>query len=109
MSAAKTPDLEPYWMPFTGNRWFKKNPRLIESARGMYVTTADGQELLDAIAGLWCCNAGHCHPKIVAAVKEQAETLDYALAFQMGHPKVFELAVRLTELAPGGPELRLLR
>ncbi len=101
MSAAKLPNLEPYWMPFTGNRWFKKNPRLIASASGMFVTTADGHELLDGIAGLWCCNAGHCHPKIVAAVQAQAETLDYALAFQMGHPQVFELAVQLTDLAPG--------
>ena len=101
MSAAKLPNLEHYWMPFTGNRWFKKNPRLIESAAGMYVTTADGRQLLDGIAGLWCCNAGHCHPKIVAAVKQQAETLDYALAFQMGHPKVFELAEQLAALAPG--------
>jgi beta-alanine--pyruvate transaminase len=101
VSAAKLPNLEPYWMPFTGHRWFKKNPRLIQSASGMYVTTSDGRELLDGIAGLWCCNAGHCHPKIVAAIKEQAETLDYALAFQMGHPKIFELAEQLTDLAPG--------
>lgn len=101
MSAARLPNLEPYWMPFTGNRWFKKNPRLIQAAEGMFVTTTDGRQLLDAIAGLWCCNAGHRHPKIVAAVKEQADTLDYALAFQMGHPKVFELADQLTKLAPG--------
>ncbi len=55
-------NLEPYWMPFTGNRFFKANPLLMESAEGMYFTTTDGKKILDGIAGLWCCNAGHCHP-----------------------------------------------
>ncbi len=96
------PDLEAYWMPFTGNRYFKQNPRLISRADGMYCYTHDGKQLLDAVAGLWCCNAGHCHPKIVEAIKEQAETLDYAMAFQLGHPTVFELANRLVDIAPEG-------
>ena len=96
------PDLNAYWMPFTGNRYFKENPRIISRAEGMYCYTHDGKELLDVVAGLWCCNAGHCHPKIIEAIQEQAETLDYAMAFQLGHPKVFELANRLTEMAPSG-------
>ena len=96
------PDLESYWMPFTANRYFKSHPRLIERAEGMYCETHDGHRLLDAVAGLWCCNAGHCHPKIVEAIQRQAETLDYAMAFQLGHPTVFELANKLTELAPEG-------
>ncbi len=96
------PDLEAYWMPFTGNRYFKQNPRLVTRAKGMYCYTHDGKKLLDAVAGLWCCNAGHCHPKIVEAIKDQAETLDYAMAFQLGHPTVFELANKLTGLAPEG-------
>ncbi len=96
------PDLESYWMPFTGNRYFKQNPRMISRAKGMYCYSSDGQKLLDAVAGLWCCNAGHCHPKIVEAIKEQAEVLDYAMAFQLGHPTVFELANRLTDIAPEG-------
>ena len=96
------PDLEAYWMPFTGNRYFKQHPRLISRAEGMYCYTHDGKQLLDAVAGLWCCNAGHCHPKIVEAIKEQAETLDYAMAFQLGHPTVFELANRLVDIAPEG-------
>ena len=96
------PDLEAYWMPFTGNRYFKQNPRMISRAEGMYCYTHDGKQLLDAVAGLWCCNAGHCHPKIVEAIKEQAETLDYAMAFQLGHPTVFELANRLVDIAPEG-------
>ncbi len=96
------PDLEAYWMPFTGNRFFKKHPRLVVRAKGMYCWTHDGKQLLDTIAGLWCCNAGHCHPKIVEAIQNQAETLDYATAFQLGHPKVFELANKLTDIAPDG-------
>ena len=96
------PDLEAYWMPFTGNRFFKKHPRLVVRAKGMHCWTHDGKQLLDTIAGLWCCNAGHCHPKIVEAIQNQAETLDYATAFQLGHPKVFELANKLTDIAPDG-------
>jgi beta-alanine--pyruvate transaminase len=96
------PDLESYWMPFTGNRYFKEHPRLITRASGMHCWTHDGKQLLDAVAGLWCCNAGHCHPKIVEAIKSQAETLDYSMAFQLGHPRVFELANKLTALAPEG-------
>lgn len=96
------PDLQAYWMPFTGNRYFKQNPRLITRAEGMYCYTHDGRKLLDGVAGLWCCNAGHCHPKIVEAIKTQAEQLDYSMAFQLGHPKVFELANQLTDMAPDG-------
>ncbi len=96
------PDLESYWMPFTGNRYFKQHPRMISRAEGMYCYTHDGRRLLDSVAGLWCCNAGHCHPKIVEAIKQQAEVLDYAMAFQLGHPTVFELANKLTGIAPEG-------
>lgn len=96
------PDLQAYWMPFTGNRYFKEHPRLITGAEGMYCRTHDGRTLLDAVAGLWCCNAGHCHPKIVEAIQKQAAELDYAMAFQLGHPRVFELANRLTDMAPDG-------
>ncbi len=96
------PDLESYWMPFTGNRYFKEHPRLISRAEGMYCYTTEGRKLLDAVAGLWCCNAGHCNPKIVEAIKTQAETLDYSMAFQLGHPMAFELANRLTDMAPEG-------
>ena len=96
------PDLQSYWMPFTGNRYFKQNPRLIARGEGVYVWTHDGKKVLDSIAGLWCCNAGHCHPKIVEAIQSQAATLDYATAFQLSHPKVFELANKLTDIAPDG-------
>ncbi|MGB5346111.1 MAG: aspartate aminotransferase family protein [Woeseia sp.] len=96
------PDLQAYWMPFTGNRYFKQHPRMIMSAKGMYCHTHDGRSLLDAVAGLWCCNAGHCHPKIVEAIKQQAEKLDYSMAFQLGHPTAFELANKLVGMAPAG-------
>ena len=93
-------DLNAYWMPFTANRAFKSEPRLIQSASGMVCRTDDGRDLLDSISGLWCCNAGHCHPRIAAAIAEQAATLDYTTAFQVGHPTVFRLAERIARMAP---------
>lgn len=99
--AQPLPDLDALWMPFTPNRQFRRDPRLLVAAQGMYYTTHDGRRILDGVAGLWCCNAGHCHPKIVAAVREQVGQLDYATAFNLGHPAAFELAARLAELAPG--------
>ncbi|KZD08330.1 aspartate aminotransferase family protein [Oceanibaculum pacificum] len=94
-------DLESFWMPFTANRQFKKNPRMLVEAEGMYYTTADNRRILDGTAGLWCVNAGHRREKIVKAIQKQAEKLDYAPSFQMGHPLSFELASRLTTLTPG--------
>ncbi len=95
-------DLSAYWMPFTANRQFKANPRLFVAAEGMYFTTADGREVLDGTAGLWCVNAGHGRREIAQAVERQLVTLDYSPAFQMGHPGAFELAARLARLAPEG-------
>ncbi len=94
------PDLDPLWMPFTHNRYFKQHPRLVVAAEGVHYTTEDGRELIDAMSGLWCCNAGHRHPKIVEAVKAQLDVLDYAVAFQAHHPKAFELAEKLCAVAP---------
>ena len=95
-------DLNAFWMPFSANRQFKKAPRMFVGAKDMHYTTADGREVLDGTAGLWCVNAGHCRPKITEAIQQQAAELDYAPAFQMGHPKAFELANRLVDLAPDG-------
>jgi beta-alanine--pyruvate transaminase len=99
-----SPDLEQsaFWMPFTANRQFKKAPRLLERAEGMYYWTPDGRQILDGTAGLWCVNAGHCRPKIVEAVKRQVEKMDFAPTFQMGHPIAFEFAHRLARIAPAG-------
>jgi beta-alanine--pyruvate transaminase len=94
-------DLEAYWMPFTANRQFKKAPRLLIAARGMYYTSADGRQILDGTAGMWCVNAGHGNRRIVEAVQKQVAELDYSPAFQMGHPKAFELANRVAQLMPG--------
>jgi len=97
-----TPDLSHFWMPFTANRRFKDAPRLFESAKGMYYTTVDGREVLDATAGLWCVNAGHCREEIVQAVTEQMSKMDFAPTFQMGHPLAFEAASKVAELMPAG-------
>ena len=96
-----TNNLDSFFMPFTANRQFKKDPRLLVRAEGMYYYTHDDRRVIDAAAGMWCVNAGHCHPKIVEAVQKQVATLDYSPAFQMGHPAAFELAARLAAIAPG--------
>lgn len=95
-------DLNAFWMPFTANRQFKKSPRMFVAAKDMHYTTSDGRQVLDGTAGLWCVNAGHARPKIVEAIANQAAELDYAPAFQMGHPKAFELANRIVDIAPKG-------
>ena len=89
-----------FWMPFTSNRQFKKAPRLLARAEGMYYWTPEGRQILDACAGLWCVNAGHCRPKIVQAIQRQAAQMDFAPTFQMGHPIAFEFAERLAAIAP---------
>ncbi|SUB01079.1 Omega-amino acid--pyruvate aminotransferase [Pannonibacter phragmitetus] len=99
-SAAIPNNLEAFWMPFTSNRQFKKAPRMFVAAKDMHYTTAEGNKVLDGTAGLWCCNAGHSRPRIVEAVQKQIAELDYAPAFQMGHPKAFELAARLAAMLP---------
>ena len=95
-------DLSAYWMPFTANRQFKANPRILVAAAGMHYTSADGREILDGTAGLWCVNAGHGRREIAEAVERQLRTLDYSPAFQMGHPGAFDLAARLVRMTPEG-------
>ncbi|TWH36658.1 MULTISPECIES: aspartate aminotransferase family protein [unclassified Aminobacter] len=95
-------DLSAFWMPFTANRQFKQAPRMLVAAKDMHYTASDGRKVLDGTAGLWCVNAGHCRPKITEAIQRQAAELDYAPAFQMGHPFAFELANRLVDIAPEG-------
>src|SRR5262247_3734286 len=97
----KPNELEPYWIPFTANRAFKKNPRMFAGAKGLHFFKPDGSKVIDATSGLFCVNAGHCREPIVKAIQDMAARLDYAPAFQYGHPKVFELASRLALLAPG--------
>lgn len=94
-------DLEAFWMPFTANRAFKKNPRLITGAKDMHYTTNDGRSLIDGTAGLWCCSAGHGRDEIVAAISQAASKIDYVPPFQYGHPEAFSLATKISALAPG--------
>jgi beta-alanine--pyruvate transaminase len=94
-------NLESFWMPFTANRQFKSKPRLLVGAKDMHYTAIDGRRILDGTAGLWCVNAGHGRQPIVDAVRDQTARMDYAPAFQMGHPMVFELASRLSAMLPG--------
>jgi beta-alanine--pyruvate transaminase len=107
MNAQLTPaiangELDAFWMPFTANRQFKSNPRLLTSAQGMYYKSVDGREILDGVAGLWCVNAGHGRREIADAVAKQLMTMEFAPTFQMGHPIAFDTATRLAKLAPPG-------
>lgn len=94
--------LAPFWMPFTADKQFKAEPRMLVAAKGLYYTSEDNRQILDGTGGLWCCNAGHGHPEIAAAVADQLSRLDYAPAFNMGHPIAFDFARRLVDLAPAG-------
>ncbi len=98
----RTNDLDSFWMPFTDNRYFKANPRLLARAEGMHYWTPEGREVLDGTAGLWCVNAGHGRPGIVAAIQRQAAELDFAPTFQLGHPLAFAAAARVGGLMPAG-------
>ena len=89
-----------HWMPYSGNREFKANPRIIVSAKGAYFTDDKGRKIFDGLSGLWTCGAGHSRPEIVEAVSKQIEILDYSPAFQFGHEKSFELANRIIEFTP---------
>lgn len=103
------PSLDAFWMPFTANKQFKADPRILTGAEGMHYITDDGRKIIDGSAGLWCVNAGHGRRQIVQAVERQLSQLDYAPAFQMGHNIAFDFAERLAEIAPGGPDAQLDR
>ena len=102
MASVAPNDLSSLWMPFTDNRYFKANPRLMVAAQDMHYTTADGRRVLDGTAGLWCVNAGHGREPIVKAIQQQAAVLDYAPTFQLGHPLAFQLASRVAGIMPEG-------
>lgn len=94
--------LEAHWMPYTGNRQFKKDPRMIVGAEGIHYIDDKGRKILDGLSGLWCSGLGHNRPEIADAVHQQMKTLDYIPAFQFGQPKSFELANRIKGLTPDG-------
>jgi len=94
--------LDAHWMPYSANREFKKDPRIIVAAEGCYYTDIDGRKIFDGLSGLWTCGLGHNVPQINEAIAQQAKQLDYAPAFQYGHPKAFEMAERVTQFMPAG-------
>ncbi|NNG25321.1 aspartate aminotransferase family protein [Telluria aromaticivorans] len=97
MNESRPKSMSSFWMPFTNNRDFKANPRLLVSAEGMYYKDVDGNSILDGTAGLWCVPCGHAQPRITAAVSEMVGQLDFAPTFQMGHPAAFDLAEQLMD------------
>ncbi len=94
--------LDAHWMPYTANRSFKANPRMIVSGKGAYYTDSDGRQIFDGLSGLWCCGLGHARPELIDAVSRQIARLDYSPGFQFGHPLSFELANRIRDLTPEG-------
>ena len=94
--------LDSYWMPFTPNRAFKADPRMVVRAEGVFYYAPDGRQILDGASGLWCCAAGHGRAAIVQAVQKAAAGLDYATTFNLGHPIAFEFANRLADILPDG-------
>jgi beta-alanine--pyruvate transaminase len=95
-------NLDAFWMPFTPNRRFKAQPRMLSSAKDMHYRTPEGREILDATSGLWCVNAGHDRPRIREAIQKQAAEMDYAPCFNMGHPLAFAFASQLAQITPPG-------
>ncbi|MDP9605723.1 aspartate aminotransferase family protein [Variovorax sp. NFACC27] len=94
--------LDAHWMPYTGNRNFKADPRIVVEAKGAYFTDSDGRKIFDGLSGLWCSGLGHGRPEITEAVSRQIAKLDYSPAFQFGHPLSFELANRIKDMTPAG-------
>ena len=101
MNAAAS-ELDAFWMPFTANRDFREQPRIISGAAGHHYTASDGTRLYDTFSGLWTSGLGHCHPRIVEAVQKQVAELDFSMTFQMGNDKAFALADRVADIAPRG-------
>ena len=94
--------LDSYWMPFTGNRQIKQDPRILTAAKGCYYTDASGRQIFDGLSGLWTCGLGHGNQAISNAIAAQAQELDFAPPFQYGHPKAFQLAEKITDWMPEG-------
>ena len=100
-SLASQLKLDAHWMPYTANRNFQRDPRLIVAAEGSWLTDDKGRKVYDSLSGLWTCGAGHTRKEIQEAVAKQLGTLDYSPGFQYGHPLSFQLAEKITDLTPG--------
>ena len=90
------------WKPFTANREFNENPKIFVKSDGMYYYTDKGEKVLDGVSGLWCCNLGNNHPKVVEAIQEQAGNMYYSTSFQIGNEPELELAKELVSITPDG-------
>jgi beta-alanine--pyruvate transaminase len=95
-------DMSAYWLPFTPNRYFHQNPKIMKSAKGAYYYDDHNRKLFDGLSGLWCSPLGHADPRIGAAISKQYETMDYCPAFQMASESTFSLANRIADMAPKG-------
>lgn len=100
-SLASQLKLDAHWMPFSANRNFQRDPRLIVAAEGNWLTDDQGRKIYDSLSGLWTCGAGHSRKEIQEAVAKQLGTLDYSPGFQYGHPLSFKLAEQVADLMPG--------
>ena len=100
--------LNEHWMPFTSNKDFKENPRLIVEAKGVYLKNHQGQTQIDASSGLFCNPLGHGRQEIIDAITKQLKTVDYAQPFQQGFGGSFELATRIAKHTPGNLNLSLI-
>ncbi len=94
--------LENHWLPFTSNRDFKQEPRLLVKGEGVYYWNHKGEKLLDGSSGLFCVAAGHARKEIAEAVGRQLLEMDYGPHFQVAHPSSFELARKVAALTPDG-------
>lgn len=92
--------LDAHWMPFTANRAFMQDPRIVVGAEGSWLIDEHGRRIYDSLSGLWTCGAGHCRKEIQDAVARQLGTLDYSPGFQYGHPLSFQLAEKIAERMP---------
>ena len=73
--------LDAFWIPFTPNRDFKSEPRLVARAKGLYYYDLAGRPIIDGVSGLFASAAGHGREEIAEAVHQQLKTLDYSSSF----------------------------
>jgi adenosylmethionine-8-amino-7-oxononanoate aminotransferase len=89
----------PVWHPFTQHGLDEPIP-LVERSEGAALYTRDGRRIVDAISSWWVTTHGHRHPRIVAAIREQADRLDQIIFAGWTHEPAEALARGLTEIMP---------
>ena len=92
------------WHPFTQQQeWCSEEPLIIVSGKGVYLQDIHGRDYIDGNSSIWTNIHGHSHPHIIAAIQDQAATLDHSSFLGATHPKAIELAERMVKLFPGTP------